>query len=99
MTKDSRRRRHHVVPCFHLRGFASDSGMLRQFDLPTGVQRYVSITDTPVMRDFYTVRLDDGSPSDEWERRLSQIEAHVAPLVRAASKQASGRQPTPSAAA
>lgn len=79
-----RKRRHHTVPRFHLRGFASADGMLRQIDLRTGDHRSVSIGDASVMKDFYTVVLDDGSRSDEWEERLAEVENHVAPLVRAA---------------
>lgn len=79
-----RKRRHHTVPRFHLRGFASESGMLRQIDLRTGDHRSVSIGDASVIKNFYTVVLDDGSRSDEWEERLAEVENQVAPLVRAA---------------
>jgi len=58
--------------------------MLRQIDLRTGEHRPVSIGDASVMKDFYTVVLDDGSRSDGWEERLAEVENHVAPLVRAA---------------
>lgn len=92
--QQKRRRRHHTVPRFHLRGFASDDGMLRQVDLITGDQRRVSIADASVLKDFYTILLDDGSRSDVWERRLADIENRVAPLVRTAIN-AHEWQPTP----
>lgn len=80
-----RKRRHHTVPRFHLRGFGDANGMLRQIDLSTGEQRLVSISDASVQKEFYTVTLDDGTKSDLWENRLADIENHVAPLVRTAA--------------
>jgi len=72
------------VPRFHLRGFASDGGQLRQIDLDSGRQALVSIDDATVVKDFYTVVLADGTHSDVWETRLADLEAAVAPAVRRA---------------
>jgi hypothetical protein len=84
MSSKPRSRRHHTVPRFHLRGFASDAGQLRQIDLNSGRQTLVSIDDATVIKDFYTVVLDDGTRSDVWEKRLAEVEAVVAPMVRRA---------------
>jgi Protein of unknown function (DUF4238) len=91
--RKKRKRRHHTVPRFHLQGFASAEGILRQIDLRTGEHRPVSIGDASVVKDFYTVVLDDGTRSDVWEERLAEVENHVAPLVRDAIT-ASVWQPT-----
>ena len=91
--RKKRKRRHHTVPRFHLRGFASAEGILRQIDLRTGGHRPVSIGDASVVKDFYTVVLYDGTRSDVWEERLAEVENHVAPLVRDAIT-ASVWQPT-----
>ena len=72
------------MPRFHLRGFASDGGQLRQIDLDSGRQALVSIDDATVVKDFYTVVLADGTHSDVWETRLADWEAAVAPAVRRA---------------
>jgi len=89
-------RHHHTVPKFHLRGFADEDRMLRQIDLETGRQTTLCITDATVRRDFYTLRLPDGSRSDMWERRLAAVENEVAPMLRAAtraeSREAKGQQ-------
>src|SRR5699024_7878485 len=79
-------RHHHTVPKFHLRGFADEDRMLRQIDLETGRQTTLCITDATVRRDFYTLRLPDGSRSDMWERRLAAVENEVAPMLRAATR-------------
>jgi len=72
------------VPRFHLRGFANENQMLRQIDLQTGTYRNVSIGDAAVIKDFYTVELEDGTRSDEWEKRFAEVENRVAPRVRRA---------------
>jgi len=72
--KAKRTTRHHTVPRFHLRGFASADRMLRQIDLQTGDQKEVSIADAAASKDFYTVVLPDGTRSDMWERRLADVE-------------------------
>jgi hypothetical protein len=77
-----RRRRHHTVPRFHLRGFASEADMLVQLDVSTGQRRDVSVTDAAVIRDFYTVVLPDGSRSDAWEE--CDVEDQVAPALKRA---------------
>lgn len=75
-------RRHHVVPRFHLRGFADENQMLAQIDLETGYRTDVSIGDAALIKNFYTVELHDGTRSDEWEKRFAQVESIAAPLVR-----------------
>lgn len=81
-----RKRRHHTVPRFHLRGFATGADVLIQLDTMTGRKREISVGDAAVIRDFYTVLLPDGSRSDAWEDWLSEVENDIAPaLVRAAT--------------
>jgi hypothetical protein len=80
----SRRKRHHVVPRLHLRGFATSDGLLTQIDLNTGHQRDVGVGDAAVIRDFYTVVLPDGTRTDAWERWLSDVENEIAPALRRA---------------
>jgi hypothetical protein len=87
--KGPRRKRHHTVPRFHLRGFASEAGLLRQVDLRTGMRMLVGVSDASVVKDFYTVEMDDGTRSDVWERRLADAESRVAPFVRAAIEEPS----------
>jgi Protein of unknown function (DUF4238) len=72
------------VPRFHLRGFASEEGVLTQLDVLTGHQRAVGVNDATVRRDFYTVVLPDGSRSDAWEEALSVVEGEAAPALRRA---------------
>jgi hypothetical protein len=79
-----RRRRHHTVPRFHLRGFASTDDKLVQLDVSTGQTSEVSVTDAAVIRDFYTVVLPDGSRSDAWEQRLGEVENDIAPALKRA---------------
>ena len=76
-----------MVPRFHLRGFAGENQMLRQIDLQTGTYRNVSIGDASVIKDFYTVELEDGTRSDEWEKRFGEVESRVAPRVRRAVRE------------
>ncbi|PFG43785.1 uncharacterized protein DUF4238 [Isoptericola jiangsuensis] len=83
MTK-KRKTRHHTVPRLHLRGFASSDKMLVQLDLSTGIRRDVGVGDAAVIRDFYTVRLPDGTRTDAWEQWLSEVEDKVAPALRRA---------------
>ncbi|KGN30847.1 hypothetical protein N802_05485 [Knoellia sinensis KCTC 19936] len=61
--------------------------MLRQVDLRTGSRRLVSVSDASVVRDFYTVELEDGTRSDRWEKRFAEAESRVAPMVRAATRE------------
>ena len=81
---NSRRRRHHVVPRLHLRGFANDDGHIVQLDLQTGVRQRVSVTDAAVIKNFYTVVLPDGTVTDAWERWLAEVESEIAPALRRA---------------
>lgn len=83
---DNRRRRHHVVPRLHLRGFADHDGRIVQLDLDNGRRREVSVTDAAVIKDFYTVVLPDGTVTDAWERWLSETEGEIAPALQRALK-------------
>jgi hypothetical protein len=81
---NNRRQRHHVVPRFHLRGFADPDRRITQLDLDTGRRRQVSLTDAAVIKNFYTVALSDGTVTDAWEHWLSDVESETAPALRRA---------------
>jgi hypothetical protein len=73
-------KRHHTVPVFYLRGFASDDqiGTVR---LP-GEHRFTqSVADAAVGRNFYAV---EGHPhgADVVEKALSEVEGATAPILK-----------------
>jgi hypothetical protein len=41
------------------------------------------VNDASVVKDFYSITLPDGTRSDAWEQRLSEVEDSVAPRLRA----------------
>jgi hypothetical protein len=74
-------RRHHLVPAFYLRRFADEAGRIRRIDM-SGGNRVMSVSNAAVETDFYTIQTGDG-PSDEIEKRLSEIETRAADALRA----------------
>ncbi|GLY33792.1 DUF4238 domain-containing protein [Kineosporia sp. NBRC 101731] len=78
---DNVKRRHHTVPKFHLRNFASEKEQLTQLDVVTGRQMTVNFGDATVRKHFYTIVLPDGTQSQAWEDRLSDLEGEIAPVV------------------
>jgi len=77
----SRTRRHHTVPGFYLRRFADEKERLERVELASGRRQVLSVKDTSVETDFYTVVTDDG-PSDVIEKRLSEIESMAASALQ-----------------
>lgn len=75
---------HHTVPRLHLRGFADVDEQLVQIDVLTGAEREVSVSNASVRKNFYTITMPDGTRSDAWEERLSDVESAVAPAIRRA---------------
>ncbi|GHJ45847.1 hypothetical protein Cs7R123_31890 [Catellatospora sp. TT07R-123] len=73
--------RHHVVPAFYLRGFASTSGHLWVRDRNQGTGRAQSHKDLAV-RDFYTVINHDGHKDGRMEHLLSILEADTAEVFK-----------------
>ncbi|WP_199515723.1 DUF4238 domain-containing protein [Nucisporomicrobium flavum] len=82
MARDERlRRRHHIVPKFHLRRFANTRDMLRRVPLAGGEGHLVSINDATVERDFYLVQDVDGQQHDDVEKLLSDVESDASTAV------------------
>lgn len=75
-------RRQHTVSKFYLKGFANDAGQVRRVSLPGISSFVVSVGDASVIKDFYTVKLSDGSLSDFFEKSFSGIEDVAAEALR-----------------
>lgn len=65
-------------------GFADDKEQLAQLDINTGHRATVSIDNATVVNNFYSIRLGDGTRSDVWEKRFSEVESAAAPAIRRA---------------
>lgn len=74
-------KRQHTVSRFYLKGFADDRGRLHRFDLGQQRAMPVSANDATVIKDFYTVSLPDGSPSDLFEQAWSEVEGPASAAV------------------
>jgi hypothetical protein len=72
------RRRHHIVPRFHLKRFADERGMLTRVVLLGAKRHPISINDATVERDFYLVEDEDGRQRDEVEKLLGMVEEPAA---------------------
>lgn len=73
-----RTRRQHTVSRFYLKGFADESGIVRRVAVPSRDVVDLSVNSASVIKDFYTVRLLDGSLSDIFEKAFGQIEGGAA---------------------
>lgn len=73
--------RHHVVPRFYLRRFADARDLIAVFDAEEDRDENISPRQASVISDFYTIDVGAG-PSDEIERRLSEIESRAAEALR-----------------
>lgn len=73
-----RSRRQHTVSKFYLKGFANDSDVVRRVAIPSRDVVDLSVNSASVIKDFYTVRLPDGSLSDVFEHAFGQIEGGAA---------------------
>jgi hypothetical protein len=71
------------VSQFYLKGFASGSGQVRRVTLPGDQGHLLSTSDAGVIKDFYTITLPDGSPSDAFERAFSELEGPAAKALQA----------------
>lgn len=78
-------RRQHVVSQFYLKGFANDASRVKRVDLPGKPAIVMSTSDATVIKDFYTIELPDGTPSDIFEQFFSQFEGEAAEAVRSVS--------------
>jgi hypothetical protein len=75
-------RRQHVVSNFYLREFADERSQVRRVVLPGDKQHDVGTHNASVVKDFYTITLPDGSPSDYFEKFFSETEADAASALR-----------------
>lgn len=73
-----RSRRQHTVSKFYLRAFADASGVVRRIEVPSREAVDLSVNDASVIKDFYSVRLPDGSVSDVFEKAFADIEGGAA---------------------
>src|SRR5687768_9810361 len=72
----------HIVSRCRLKQFAADE-QIEAHVVPTGKEHTVSISDAAVRNTFYRRTRPDGTPIDDWEWSLSQIEDVIAPLLAA----------------
>lgn len=77
------KRRNHTVSESYLRRFANGRGLLTMVTLPGDVRVPVSVNDATVIKNFYVIRLDDGSETDEAEDLFSVVEGNAAAAIRA----------------
>src|SRR6476660_533312 len=75
------RRRHHVVPRFHLKSFADERGMLTRVVLPGKKRHLISINDATVEKDFYLVEDESGRQHDDVEKLLGMVEESAARAI------------------
>jgi Protein of unknown function (DUF4238) len=76
------KRRNHTVNESYLRGFADDDGFLTGVELPGDARFPISVGDATVRKNFYVVRLPDGSESDQAEDDFGQVESDAAVAIR-----------------
>lgn len=76
-------RRQHVISQFYLKGFASESSRVKRIELPGDKQVVLATSDASVIKDFYTVELQDGTPSDMFEEFFGVFEGPAATALRA----------------
>jgi len=80
---DSEPKRHHLLPQFHLRRFATDAEQLQVISMKDPAQRFcTSVEKAASQHDFYMVQATDGKPSRVVERLLHVIEDDAAPVIR-----------------
>jgi len=79
-------RRHHFVPKFYLRRFANNDDQLLVTEAHHGGRQWTSaVSDVAVVGDFYTILLDDGSPSYLIEHILGAAEGEAQGAIARAS--------------
>jgi hypothetical protein len=78
----SRVRRQHVISQFYLKGFANESSRIKRIELPGDEPIVLATSDASVIKDFYTVELLDGTPSDMFEEFFGTFEGPAATALR-----------------
>lgn len=82
-TQRKRKRRHHIVPRFYLRGWADNRGrVLVVSRRDPSDRRLVRVEQAAVQTDFYTVEDASGERHDDVEEGLSRIEERAAEIIR-----------------
>lgn len=82
--EEKKRRRHHTVPEFYLKGFANEAGRIRRTSLSEPERPHIiSIGDATVQTDFYMVEDKDGTFDDRVEKALDKVENESAIGFRA----------------
>jgi hypothetical protein len=81
-SKKQLKRRHHTVNKSYLRRFANGDGRLMQVELPGSKHVLVSITDATVYKNFYLLRLPDGTETDAAEDAFSVVESAATEAIR-----------------
>jgi hypothetical protein len=75
------KRRNHTVNKSYLWRFANDNGILRGVELPGEEWFPISVGDATVRKNFYVVRLPDGSESDQAEDDFGLVETSAAVAI------------------
>jgi hypothetical protein len=76
------KRRNHTVNSSYLQRFGDDRGFLTGVKLPGDRRFTVSVDSATVIKNFYVVRLPDGSESDQAEDDFCEIEAAAGASIR-----------------
>lgn len=78
----ARAKRHHQVPQFYLRSFADPKDRVVVLDRRTGRSFSQNVQDVSAESNLYTIRDENGTPTDKFERSLGRIETEVAPSIK-----------------
>lgn len=82
---DSAAKRHHFIPRFLLREFASERDsrhLIFQLEKRTGQPRKVTVDAAASRHRFYAIDDEDGTTHNRVEAYLALVESHAAPAVR-----------------
>ncbi len=86
----NRIKRQHTVSRFYLRGFANTKDQVLRIAIPGDHSATLATADASVIKDFYSIELENGTISDAFEREMSTIEAAAS---KALSRIESGEWP------
>ncbi len=74
-------KRHHYLPQFYLKGFCKDD-VLCLYNDKNKTAINLKPNNAALIKNFYTIENDDGSPNYEIEKRFSIIESETAPIIK-----------------
>ena len=77
------KKRHHFVPQFYLRQFATlePAEEIWTYDMEAGVSRGTTVQNTAFEKHLYSVTLEDGTRLDDLEDVIANIESKAAPVL------------------